>query len=145
MNQTPTPENSSPLPTAQLLAGFAIPGLGHVLQKRYKRAAIFAIVIYGMFVAGMCISNMTAIDPDHHPVYWWLTQFANGAPAWIVRWGGLMAPPEIGNNVSINEQMVGLTYVCIAGLSNLLSLLELVKHNPAFTPAEASSEKGEGK
>ncbi|MCK6440840.1 MAG: hypothetical protein L6Q71_11660 [Planctomycetes bacterium] len=126
--------------TPAILAGFAVPGLGHLLLKRKGHGTLFAICVYGLFAAGMIMSGMTAIDPEHHPVYWWLAQFAAGIPAWVVHWGGLAKEPLIGETVSIGGQMYGLTYVCVAGLINLLSLIELARHS---SPApETSSTEG---
>lgn len=110
-----------------LVAGVALPGLGHLLQRRPRRAAVFAVCVWGLFAGGMVLSGGTAVDADHHEVYF-LMQLVVGLPVWITHWGGLAAPPDIGVSVSLPAQMAGVTYLAAAGLCNGLAVIELIRH-----------------
>ena len=137
---------SNPLPKRpklmiQLAAGLVLPGLGHFLQGRKAHALLYAVIVLGLFITGMAISARTAIDPEVHD-FLWLIQFLNGAPAWIVRWGGLAAEARIGDTVEVTQQSVGACYLAVGGLLNALSLAELVKHDPALKVSSPAASEG---
>lgn len=134
-----------PPPLAHMIAGLVLPGAGHVLQKRYGHAAIFAFCVYGLFILGEGLANVSAIDPDNHPIYFML-QMLSGLPAWVLHFGGLENEALIGENVAVRMHGLGTSFCAIAGVLNLLAMLELALHSKQrlvqaeAKPAEAEEE-----
>jgi hypothetical protein len=129
-------------PVGLLVAlGLILPGLGHVVAGRRGHAAIFALSLWPLIIGGLAISHMTGIDREGHPVYW-LMQLGCGVPTWVVWFGGFAKEPLIGDTVGVEEQMVGMTYLAVAGILNVLALLDLVRNPRPSAPVAASSPKG---
>ncbi len=113
-------------------AGLLIPGLGHIIQKRYWHALILGSCIYGIFGLGMLFSSGSAIDLENHEIYWTL-QLLNGLIAWVFSFDFMQIEARLGENVSILGHSMGMLYTAFSGLLNFLALLELAKHQDSFT------------
>ncbi len=55
-------------PYLMFLAGWLVPGLGHLLLKKYKRAAIFFVSILLMFLAGIITHGRFFEDTGGNPL-----------------------------------------------------------------------------
>lgn len=55
-------------PYLMFLAGWVVPGLGHLLMKKYKRAIIFFISITLMFIVGILIHGRFFEDTGGNPL-----------------------------------------------------------------------------
>ena len=55
-------------PYLMFLAGWFVPGLGHLLMKKYKRAVIFFVSILAMFVVGILIHGRFFEDTSGNPL-----------------------------------------------------------------------------
>jgi hypothetical protein len=77
----PEPEQEGPGPVGYLalVLAWLVPGLGHLLLGQRARGLIFAIMIHGLFAAGMVIGGIRAINPPEQPI-WTYTQFLSGWP-----------------------------------------------------------------
>lgn len=130
--------SSIPAPIVPLVAGWLVPGLGHVLMQRRPHGLVFGGAVLACFVLGMLVSGGTAIDPVTHDVYW-LVQHGLGLPFLVTNYLGLYAEARLGDNVTINQQTIGVGYLAVGALLNMVSLAELVRHDPRRRMADAES------
>jgi TM2 domain-containing membrane protein YozV len=139
---------SAPLPglspDVQVFAAWLVPGLGHVLQRRTARGiAVFAILI-GMLVLGTILAEGSNLDRERH-FYYWAGQFLVGLPAALLEVIHGHAPAS-GDMPYVDA---GLVMVCLAGLLNVLALLDVHGHAEARLLGPRNSEgtsdaRGEG-
>lgn len=112
------------------IAGWLVPGLGHLLVGRPWRALIYATVFAGLFAAGVVLDGgMLWIRGDIVSYFAYLGRLGGGIPAFVAlavpatRFGDAMAPTfEIGS-----------TYLTVAGGLNLLAALSLFDLVPRGT------------
>ena len=103
------------------LIAWAIPGGGHFIVKERKRAAIIFATVSVTFVIGLYVGSIGAIDPV-------------GAQPWY--YGQVLASPLVivfgyitaggGYPVYGKPSEIGQIYTCIAGLLNLLFIVNAV-------------------
>ncbi len=128
-----------------------VPGLGHAYQKRYGKAALYAICIlglyaYGLYLGGGKIVFWTWVNPlrdiEHFRLYYLGQVFVGLAslPALIqatlqqfgmapILWGFLAEPTPAELNAiypAIGSKLVevGLVYTTVAGLLNILAIFD---------------------
>ncbi|MCC6579137.1 MAG: hypothetical protein IT440_01760 [Phycisphaeraceae bacterium] len=122
------------------IAGWVVPGLGHALIGQKTRAIILAVTIGSLWLGGFLIGGICVFDQQEHPA-WFLGQVLVGpslaANAYLnhqkLRFiDGKPSPdrpyayePSYGR---VNEQ--GILYTALAGLLNLLALLDVVYRQP---------------
>ncbi len=124
---------SGPKILALALLAWLIPGLGHLLAGRWRRAMVFCVIIGGSFAVGLHLSNLEAVSKDLHPYAVW-AESGVGAPALLL----LYLDPardrvlEAEDTTRFYHQVpphtdTGVLFCCIAGLLNYLVLLDLVE------------------
>jgi hypothetical protein len=118
----PPKENPAVLPLA-LLVGLAwlVPGLGHVLLGRKKRALVFALVILMSFVAGLVCQGELILPKAGDPLSYLaaVATLGNGVLfflAKLVGWGE-------GLPTAVTYEY-GNTFLLTAGIMNLLLMLD---------------------
>ena len=109
-----------PHPVAALLATWLVPGLGHGMQGRWKRGAIVFALLVGLFVAGTWLSGGTNLSRERH-FYYWAGQFLLGGPALLAE--AVLGHPPVRGELPWAD--VGLLYACLAGLLNVLAMLDV--------------------
>jgi len=118
-------------PASHVLCGWLVPGLGHVMQGRKLRGAIVFAALVGLFAIGTVLAEGSNLDRERH-FYYWGGQFLVGMPAAIAE--------AVHGHAFITHDMryvdVGLVFGCVAGLLNILCLLDV----HAFGVAKASQE-----
>jgi hypothetical protein len=107
-------------PALQVLAGWAVPGLGHALQGRRLRAALVATSLIGLFVLGTWVAQGSNLDRDRH-FYYWAGQFLVGLPALVSE--HLSGRPPVESPIRLAD--FGLTYGAMAGLLNAVVLIDV--------------------
>jgi len=116
----------SPRATLQVVAGWLVPGLGHVLQKRVARGIAVFVLLVGLFVLGTVLAEGSNLDRERH-FYYWGGQALLGAPAMLLE--ALHGHARVTHDIPYVD--AGLVMVCLAGLLNVLALLDV------FARAEA--------
>jgi hypothetical protein len=123
-------------PIRLLLAGWLIPGLGHWILGKRKRAVVFAVVIFCTFVTGVLLDGEIGTPKAQSP-FSWLAAFAclgNGflsiaRLAWLNGVMGLLAHLPYGlqggGSPSAAGFAYGNTFLYTAGLMNLLAVLDV--------------------
>lgn len=102
------------------LATWAVPGLGHWLQGRRLRATLVFLVLVGLFAVGCALAEGTNLDRERH-FYYWSGQFLVGLPAIVAEW--VHGHPVLDHHVPYAE--AGLVYGCLAGLLNVLAMIDV--------------------
>jgi hypothetical protein len=107
-------------PALYVAAAWLCPGLGHWLQGRRLRAAIVFVMLIGLFVWGTLLCEGTNLSRERH-FYYWSGQFLLGLPAFLAE--VVSGRPPVTHDMRFVD--VGLLYGCLAGLLNVLALLDV--------------------
>jgi hypothetical protein len=133
------------------VAGWLLPGLGHVMVGQARRGRIIALTIGSLWLAGLLIGSVSVIDRIEHRA-WFAGQLLI-APSILSDYllqnyikPGYRSPygqtqtsfePSFGR---AREQ--GILYTALAGLLNLMAMLDVLyrepPHKPIATPAPPS-------
>jgi len=129
------------------------PGLGHVLLGEVKRGVVIGVTVGGLWLGGLLIGGISVIDVKDH-FGWFLGQSAT-APSWVVNYlhQNLKGPggqpplptgadlPYVPSYGRVHEQ--GVIYTALAGLLNLLCMVDVIYREPRAAEAANSREKRE--
>jgi len=107
-------------PVYLLLCAWLVPGLGHWLQGRRRRAAMVFLMLVGLFAVGTWLAAGTNLSRERH-FYYWSGQFLLGAPALVTEM--LSGRPPVASELPHVD--VGLLYACMGGLLNVLAMLDV--------------------
>jgi hypothetical protein len=111
---------AGPHPSLVLAGAWLVPGLGHWLQGRKLRAAIVFGLLLGLFGLGTWLAAGSNLSRERH-FYYWSGQVLLGGPALLFE--ALSGHPPV--NGEIRWVDVGLLYACMAGLLNVLAMLDV--------------------
>ena len=125
-------------PGSQVLAGWLVPGLGHWMQGRRKRALIVFVMLVGLFVLGTVLAEGSNLDRERH-FYYWSGQFMAGAPVMVLE--ALHGHARLTHDIQYAD--VGLVFGCLAGLLNILCLLDVQAFGARRALEEASRRAAE--
>jgi hypothetical protein len=103
------------------LAGWVVPGLGHLVLKEKKRALIIFLTISLTFFIGIYIGSVAVVNPAG-PWYWYLGQILNTPLV------ALVGQVTVARHMEVFGRPceLGQIYTLIAGLLNLLCILNVV-------------------
>jgi hypothetical protein len=134
--RTKPAEEKRRTPIGLFIAGWLIPGLGHWILGKRKRAVVFAVVIFCAFVTGLLLNGEIGTPKPQSP-FSWLAAFAcfgNGILSiarlvWLNGVLGLLANLPYGlqggGSPSAAGFAYGNTFLYTAGLMNLLAVLDV--------------------
>jgi len=105
-----------------------VPGLGHVYQGRRLRGASVFVALVGLFVLGTWLAEASNLSRERH-FYYWAGQYLLGAPAIAAEL--LFGDTPVDHAIPFAEP--GLVFGCIAGLLNVLAMIDVF----AFGEAES--------
>ncbi len=97
-----------------------VPGLGHLLQKRRLKAAVFFLAILSLLAMGIVMKGKFYDTSIMHPLLLlgFLGDLGSGALYFIIRFSGLAA-----GDIQAVTFHYGTTYMAAAGLLNYLVAL----------------------
>ena len=107
-------------PALAVGATWLVPGLGHLLQGRRLRAAIVFLLLVGLFAWGTMLAEGSNLSRERH-FYYWSGQFMLGLPAAIAE----LAGGALRVQHEIRYADAGLVFGCVAGLLNILAVLDV--------------------
>ncbi len=110
----------APHPVVAVFLGWLVPGLGHRFQGRKTRSAIVFGLLVGLFLWGSWLAEGTNLSRERH-FYYWSGQFLLGLPAIAAEF--LAGHPRVTGEIPRVD--VGLLFACMAGLLNVLALLDV--------------------
>ena len=109
------------------LAAWAVPGLGHLLQRRWARALLLGGAVWGMFFTGLGLGGhlfrVTSSDEGFSALLQLLPMIANvGAgllyiSCWLTNSG-------FADHAQMVTYEYGNTFLLVAGLLNYLAMLD---------------------
>jgi hypothetical protein len=123
-------------PVRLLVLAWLIPGLGHWILGKRKRAVVFAVVIVCSFVTGVLLQGEIGTPKPQSP-FSWLAAFAClgngifsiGRLVWLNGLGGVLGGFPFGlqggGSPSAAGFAYGNTFLYTAGLMNLLAVLDV--------------------
>jgi len=106
---------------AAMLLGWAAPGLGHAVQKKYARAAVFFVSILAMTALGLAMGGRVYPFQTENPltILAFFADLGNGlfyALARLVGWGA--------GDLERSTFEFGTAYIAGAGLLNFLVAID---------------------
>jgi hypothetical protein len=107
------------------LAGWCVPGAGHIMLGERARGIIIFAAVAALFVGGLSVGSIGVIDPvNARP--WYMGQMLTSPAVSLIAnsnptVGGVPAYPSYGRPFEI-----GQIYTTIAGLLNLLCIINAV-------------------
>lgn len=99
---------------------FLVPGLGHFLQGRAKRAVIVALLLVGFFLLGTLLTEGANLSRERH-FYYWGGQLFLGLPAMLAELA--FGPGRVDHVIRLGD--AGLLFASLAGLLNILAMLDV--------------------
>jgi hypothetical protein len=110
-----------PLFSAALLAGWLIPGAGHVLVKRWGRAAILFVAIVLMFVLGLLMQGKLYVANPGDPLS--MLGFIGDLGSGLLYIGGRLF--GVGQTpVQVVTADYGTKFIVVAGLLNIIAAVD---------------------
>jgi hypothetical protein len=115
------PIGGLPLPALMILT-WLVPGLGHLLLGRRRRALVFAAVIAIAFVVGLVLQGELIVPKAGDPLSYLacLADLGNGALFVAAKLAGLGA-----GVITADSYEFGNTFLLTAGMMNLLLVLDV--------------------
>jgi hypothetical protein len=107
-------------PASCVFAGWLLPGLGHWLQGRRMRGIAVFLLLVGLFLLGTLLAEGSNLDRERH-FYYWSGQFLVGLPSLVAEAVHGHAP--VTHDIRYAD--AGLVFACLAGMLNILCLLDL--------------------
>ena len=98
---------------------WAVPGLGHLCQGRRQRAALVFVTLVGLFVLATFMAEGSNLSRERH-FYYWAGQFLVGLPALLAE--AVFGDMRITHSIRFAEP--GLVFGCVAGLLNVLAMID---------------------
>lgn len=102
------------------LIAWLVPGGGHAVQGRRMRGVVIFVMLTGIFLLGTWLCEGTNLDRERH-FYYWGGQLLGGAPVIVME--QLFGQPTLRHAIPYAE--AGLVLACLAGLLNILAILDV--------------------
>ena len=108
-------------PVLTVLAAWFLPGAGHAMVGQRRKAAVFLIVLTGMFVIGLQFGGQVFPFQIEEPLVFLgaLAQWAVAGPR-LIAW---LAAAGAGDVTAVTYE-AGNTFIIVAGLLNTLVTLD---------------------
>ena len=115
------PGEKSSLPMLVLLAGWLVPGAGHLILGKYIRAALLAISILGMYLAGLALAGKiyTPNTGDLLDILGFIGQLGSGLLYVLARMFGWGAASSVNTFADW-----GTKFLVCGGLLNLIAAVD---------------------
>ncbi len=120
---------------AIVFLGWLVPGAGHWLLGQKRRGTIVMMTILATFTLGLVLGGIEMVSPKAHTA-WFCAQILTGLPGAAA---GLLqkyyeGPPGYGRGLDL-----GQVYTGVAGLLNVIVILDAVMRGLKIAPREETS------
>jgi len=135
----PQPVSFLRAPIAGILA-WILPGLGHIYLGDRKRGLILLVTITLTFWTGVAVGGVGPTVNPRERRLWFMAQFLTG-PQSLVAYSmsnKALAAAKVGSSVSLSHWLnvdVGVHYTGVAGLLNLLVILDAIARSELPRPS----------
>jgi len=120
-----------------VLLTWVLPGLGHFVQGRKLRAGLLCAALVGLFVLGTVLAEGSNLDRERH-FYYWAGQFLVGGPALVAEF--VHGHALVTRDIAYVDGGLGMT--CVAGLLNVLAMIDVYSHaERGGAPADSAAPK----
>jgi hypothetical protein len=118
-------------------AAWLVPGAGHVVLGRWGKGLFFFLTLGLTYVFGLWIVGFRAVSFDDNPFYY-VGQYGSGLTFLLAR---LMSEHKAFPRLELHPSWFdpGLLYVCVAGLLNVVIMMNVLDLKPAPAPAPAAA------
>ncbi len=118
------------------LAGWILPGLGHIVAGHKQRGIIILVTITLTFWGGVAIGGVrNSVDPQRQKL-WFMAQICSGSHALVAYTWGNAERDGLKKDELVSSQWrsveLALVFTGVAGLLNVLAMMDaLVRSDPA--------------
>lgn len=151
MAQTPQTPNPDPWNPTAAVAAWLLPGLGHYILGEKRRALILACSIGLVWLGGLVIGGTSVINHKAHMA--WFAGQAMTAPSILIDLGGQFRAERSTDKTPARDPIFepsfghmyeqGILYTAMAGLLNLLAVIDVAyrppNHRQAYTTPDTAS------
>lgn len=120
------------------LLAWLLPGAGHAVMGRWRKGLFFMAILSATYLFGLWIVGFRSVSFDENPFYY-VGQYGSGLTLVMsktVASGKSFPRPEL----TPSWYDPGLLYVCVAGLLNLVLMLNVLELRPSGTPEGPRAE-----
>lgn len=113
-------DKTAPIPL--LVVSWLVPGLGHLILRKWVRAAVFASVVLAAFITGLLLSGELAVPRRGEPFSYlaFMGCVCNGLLYFVCKLFGIGHGDPTAAGFSF-----GNTFLYTAGLMNMLTVLDV--------------------
>lgn len=131
---------------AAFVLAWLLPGAGHAILGKWKKGLFFFAILAATWLGGTAIVGFKSVSFDENPFYY-VGQYGSGAMLALAKF---LPKSSIPDGMHPNVYDPGLLYMCVAGLMNIVVLLNVFDVDlkkpgeaqaPAPAPAPAPPEK----
>jgi hypothetical protein len=121
------PENPY-LPLLAGLCAWLFPGAGHLLIGERKRAAVIAVCVTGLFLAGLYIGSIAVVDPIYEALYYYTQVLASPLVFLLDHVNRQIAHARGAERLLVYARPceIGQIYTSVAGMLNLLCIFSAI-------------------
>jgi hypothetical protein len=132
----PGPPISPERTAAGVLLAWAVPGLGHWIIGRRGKALLYFVVITATFLLGVLLAEGRNLDYESDKIYFLAYVFNLGETllAWFLAQG-------LVRDHAIAYLQVGFLYTAVAGLLNLVAMMDFISTCIRSAEAPATGEE----
>ena len=136
------------------IAAWLVPGLGHWLLGQRRRAVVLCVSISFLWAGGFIIGGINIFDRNAHPI-WFAGQMLIAPSILVEKWhvslqgvDAMPARPDeayipyVPSYSHIHEQ--GVLYAALAGMLNLLAIMDVLYQDPAARARQAAKKRSRG-
>jgi hypothetical protein len=106
---------------AAFFAGWLVPGAGHALLGQWKKGLFFFAILGATYLFGLSLTGYRPVSFDDNPFYFF-GQYGSGVSLLIAKMRGA-EKAVVSSTLHPSWFDPGLLYVCVAGLLNLVVML----------------------
>lgn len=127
------------------ILAWLVPGLGHWLLGMRQRGIAMFLAIVLTFIFGVALGSVHQVDPDRPEThsFWYVLQLLTGLPAIIATFVQNVLGEAADISIYGRGVDLGELYTRVAGLLNLMCLLDALLHCsiPGYSRAQTIENK----
>ncbi|MCH2139042.1 MAG: hypothetical protein MK074_08340 [Phycisphaerales bacterium] len=132
-----------------VIIGWVLPGAGHMLLGQRRRGIRIMIGMAVLIVLGVLIGGVDAVDSVRDRL-WYFAQLGAGPIVILIdvlnqKVARAMPAPEVYQTMGLGHiNAIGTLYIALAGLMNIVVLLDLFRTRGEEGPARRRGDKSQG-